>query len=59
MLTERSRGERVTVAQTLAEPEDLSDGVLQALVETGVGDDSKLALLKAPPVPAVPAKRNW
>lgn len=59
VLTERSRGERVTVAQTLAEPEDLSDGVLQTLVETGVGDDSKLALLKPPPLPAVPTKRNW
>jgi len=56
VLTERSRGARVTVAQYLAEPDDLSDGMLQSLVETGTADDRQLALLKPA---ATPTRRAW
>lgn len=45
-LTQRSRGQKTTVAQNLAEPEDLSDGVLESLVEQGSGDDSALATVR-------------
>ena len=60
VLTQRSRGQAVTVATRLEEPDDLSDGVLQALVETGIADDSQLALLKPPPAAVRPvARRGW
>lgn len=47
VLTRRSRGEMTTVAQNLAEPEDLSDGVLEGLAETGSGpgESTTLAVL--------------
>ncbi len=41
----RAHGEWTTVAENLAEPEDLSDGTLQGLAETSVGDNPTLAML--------------
>ena len=52
----RARGERTTVAASLAEPEDLNDGTLAGLTETAVADEPSLAL--APRLPAKPL-RSW
>ncbi len=52
----RARGERTTVAANLAEPEDLSDGTLEGLSETGIADVPSLAL--ASRIPAKPL-RSW
>lgn len=46
VLTRRSRGETTTVAANFAEPEDLSDGVLERLAEMGSGDESTLATVR-------------
>lgn len=45
VVARRAHGEMTTVAETLAEPEDLSDGTLQGLAETSVGDTPTLAML--------------
>jgi D-alanyl-D-alanine carboxypeptidase len=67
----RQHGEHTTVAQNLAEPEDLSDGVLEQLVEQGSGDDLLTATARPPrlqpanptPPPLLaktkPAHKNW
>ena len=44
VLTRRSRGELTTVAANLAEPEDLSDGVLDGLAQVATSDSTSLAL---------------
>ena len=57
VLSRRGHGELTTVAENLAEPEDLSDGTLQGLAETSVGDTPTLALLaRAAPVKS---SRAW
>lgn len=67
----RQRGEQITVAQNLAEPEDLPDSVLEQLVEQGSGDDQLSVSAYAPrlqpasPAPptllakAKPPRKNW
>lgn len=49
VLTKRSRGEETTVAANFAEPEDLSDGVLERLSEMGSGDEAALATVRIKP----------
>lgn len=56
VMNRRAHGERVTVAMNLAEPEDLSDGALERLVEQGSGDDvvhvsAQTPVMVAPPPP--------
>ena len=51
VLTRRSRGDNVTVAANLAEPEDLSDTVLERLVEQGDSDDRVHVSARAPVQP--------
>ncbi|TFU02900.1 D-alanyl-D-alanine carboxypeptidase [Polymorphobacter arshaanensis] len=53
VMDRRAHGERITVAMNLAEPEDLSDGALETLVEQGSGDDS-IHVNALPPVQAPP-----
>jgi len=57
VVSRRARGEFTTVAENLAEPEDLNDGTLQGLAETSVGDTPTLAMLAQRP----PTKqgRGW
>ena len=57
VVAKRAHGEFTTVAENLAEPEDLNDGTLQGLAATGVGDNPTLALL-AQPTP-VKQRRSW
>ncbi len=57
VVNRRAHGEWTTVAENLAEPEDLSDGTLQGLAETSVGDNPTLAML-ANRTPVKQA-RNW
>ena len=53
VMERRKFGQRVTVAMNLAEPEDLSDGALETLVEQGSGDEGVL-VSALPPVQAPP-----
>ncbi len=52
VLTRRSRGEVTTVAANFAEPDDLSDTVLERLAETGGSNDGALVLNAITPVRA-------
>jgi D-alanyl-D-alanine carboxypeptidase (penicillin-binding protein 5/6) len=45
VLSARARGEHTTVAANLAEPEDLNDGTLATLAETGLADVPSLAMV--------------
>lgn len=57
VLGARARGERTTVAENLAEPEDLNDGTMEGLSETAVTDTPSLALALAAQLPARPPRR--
>ena len=46
VLTKRSRGQATTVSANLSEVDDLSDHVLERLVEQGSGDDAALAVAR-------------
>lgn len=51
VLGQRARGERTTVAENLAEPEDLNDATLAGLSETATADQPSLAMLsRVPPL---------
>jgi len=54
VMNRRALGERVTVAMNLAEPEDLSDGALERLVEQGSGDEDTHASAQSPVMVAAP-----